>query len=131
MLSVDVHYLDERSRTSTGDALILEYALSVSVPTYRTSGACATPYSADMSSLVCGLSLVPAITISYALAHPPLESQYDNSTSKIRCVRITHDLEHSVAFKPQYMRISLIWCCLLYTSPSPRDATLSRMPSSA
>ena len=24
-----------------------------------------------------------------------------------------------------------IWRCLLYTSPSPRDATLSRMPSSA
>ena len=24
-----------------------------------------------------------------------------------------------------------IWFCLLYTSPSPRDATLSRMPSSA
>ena len=23
------------------------------------------------------------------------------------------------------------WDCLLYTSPSPRDATLSRMPSSA
>ena len=26
---------------------------------------------------------------------------------------------------------SEIKCCLLYTSPSPRDATLSRMPSSA
>ena len=25
----------------------------------------------------------------------------------------------------------LLYCCLLYTSPSPRDATLSRMPSSA
>ena len=25
----------------------------------------------------------------------------------------------------------VIWACLLYTSPSPRDATLSRMPSSA
>ena len=24
-----------------------------------------------------------------------------------------------------------LWGCLLYTSPSPRDATLSRMPSSA
>ena len=24
-----------------------------------------------------------------------------------------------------------VWVCLLYTSPSPRDATLSRMPSSA
>ena len=26
---------------------------------------------------------------------------------------------------------ALKWACLLYTSPSPRDATLSRMPSSA
>ena len=26
---------------------------------------------------------------------------------------------------------ALTWICLLYTSPSPRDATLSRMPSSA
>ena len=25
----------------------------------------------------------------------------------------------------------VFYCCLLYTSPSPRDATLSRMPSSA
>ena len=28
-------------------------------------------------------------------------------------------------------RITLITCCLLYTSPSPRDRTRSRMPSSA
>ena len=27
--------------------------------------------------------------------------------------------------------VSYFECCLLYTSPSPRDATLSRMPSSA
>ena len=27
--------------------------------------------------------------------------------------------------------LALIGICLLYTSPSPRDATLSRMPSSA
>ena len=27
--------------------------------------------------------------------------------------------------------IDMVKCCLLYTSPSPRDATLSRMPSSA
>ena len=27
--------------------------------------------------------------------------------------------------------ISVCHTCLLYTSPSPRDATLSRMPSSA
>ena len=29
------------------------------------------------------------------------------------------------------MEMESIWACLLYTSPSPRDATLSRMPSSA
>ena len=27
--------------------------------------------------------------------------------------------------------VGLVYICLLYTSPSPRDATLSRMPSSA
>ena len=30
-----------------------------------------------------------------------------------------------------YKRLLDIYSCLLYTSPSPRDATLSRMPSSA
>ena len=30
-----------------------------------------------------------------------------------------------------FQRPSLTYTCLLYTSPSPRDATLSRMPSSA
>ena len=30
-----------------------------------------------------------------------------------------------------YPLIKTVWACLLYTSPSPRDATLSRMPSSA
>ena len=29
------------------------------------------------------------------------------------------------------MSLEAFMCCLLYTSPSPRDATLSRMPSSA
>ena len=27
--------------------------------------------------------------------------------------------------------IPVVWICLLYTSPSPRDRSLSRMPSSA
>ena len=32
---------------------------------------------------------------------------------------------------PNYKDVSKGGSCLLYTSPSPRDATLSRMPSSA
>ena len=31
----------------------------------------------------------------------------------------------------QFMLVAVYGDCLLYTSPSPRDATLSRMPSSA
>ena len=35
-------------------------------------------------------------------------------------------------YKPLYLRdFPILYTCLLYTSPSPRDATLSRMPSSA
>ena len=36
----------------------------------------------------------------------------------------------ALIFEPQQIR-ELTSICLLYTSPSPRDATLSRMPSSA
>ena len=35
------------------------------------------------------------------------------------------------ATKPDDALLALIWSCLLYTSPSPRDRTRSRMPSSA
>ena len=30
-----------------------------------------------------------------------------------------------------FIAAQLVWPCLLYTSPSPRDGLLSRMPSSA
>ena len=37
----------------------------------------------------------------------------------------------SVETPPEHIKLHAIVFCLLYTSPSPRDATLSRMPSSA
>ena len=37
----------------------------------------------------------------------------------------------AVVLKQKYGKLAQIIDCLLYTSPSPRDATLSRMPSSA
>ena len=55
------------------------------------------------------------------------------------CESIAHYLQHGVNFSN--IRLTPLDClcisfflshiCLLYTSPSPRDATLSRMPSSA
>ena len=40
-------------------------------------------------------------------------------------------LADSLSGMTEYMAVERLWDCLLYTSPSPRDATLSRMPSSA
>ena len=40
-------------------------------------------------------------------------------------------LMHETLFDPTAHRQIAPQSCLLYTSPSPRDATLSRMPSSA
>ena len=37
----------------------------------------------------------------------------------------------AVSIKTDYLQASMSWGCLLYTSPSPRDGLLSRMPSSA
>ena len=58
----------------------------------------------------------------------------DTMTAEIK--KLENDLEarkHEVANlneKNQRMKLKL-YACLLYTSPSPRDGLLSRMPSSA
>ena len=39
--------------------------------------------------------------------------------------------EHNNAIDGDSLTIEHLWTCLLYTSPSPRDRTRSRMPSSA
>ena len=36
-----------------------------------------------------------------------------------------------IRVKEGFLLTVLLWFCLLYTSPSPRDKTVSRMPSSA
>ena len=41
------------------------------------------------------------------------------------------DYIHFSLVMHQDRKMALYTACLLYTSPSPRDATLSRMPSSA
>ena len=41
------------------------------------------------------------------------------------------DKESGALFVDRFMLTSMHYPCLLYTSPSPRDGLLSRMPSSA
>ena len=56
------------------------------------------------------------------------------------CVHIPTWAEKIISERPYSTKASLLeyaenlsqmWSCLLYTSPSPRDRTRSRMPSSA
>ena len=56
---------------------------------------------------------------SYVAVNGKQKLQWSDTTTIIFCV-------FAVAFV-----VALLAGCLLYTSPSPRDATLSRMPSSA
>ena len=48
-------------------------------------------------------------------------------------VELISDTLNAIGFVVDYRDLSPIkdWLCLLYTSPSPRDGLLSRMPSSA
>ena len=46
-------------------------------------------------------------------------------------ISVTVFPESTLVFVPLLIVLGMVSLCLLYTSPSPRDATLSRMPSSA
>ena len=59
----------------------------------------------------------------------------DNLPTEISGVIINIDTFQKAQARAAYLahhdELTGLWNCLLYTSPSPRDATLSRMPSSA
>ena len=69
-------------------------------------------------------SVVNVTSIAGGRVHPFAGAAY--STSKAALAALTREMAHD--FGPKGIRVN---SCLLYTSPSPRDATLSRMPSSA
>ena len=57
-----------------------------------------------------------------------LDQQYVSMNNET--LRIENNIYLTVTYLDRPM-IDMAYSCLLYTSPSPRDATLSRMPSSA
>ena len=60
--------------------------------------------------------------LSENMAHPNMDKFHSDA-------RLLEDLALDSSMVLQMLM--LLEVCLLYTSPSPRDATLSRMPSSA
>ena len=51
---------------------------------------------------------------------------YDYVIDRFKDLLSNNDIDSALCLADEFFE-----CCLLYTSPSPRDATLSRMPSSA
>jgi len=62
---------------------------------------------------------------------PSLQSQVRYVEYRVEVATEKGPQEIKVAISNLLLVEHLSWHCLLYTSPSPRDATLSRMPSSA
>ena len=62
------------------------------------------------------------------------QSQYGSTTYdqlKENCSKKAKEIGLDVEFAQSNVEGELVNICLLYTSPSPRDRTRSRMPSSA
>ena len=79
--------------------------------------------------------MVPVIILSDGYIANGAEPWKIPDVSKIEKIEISHpdkpnDGDNFLPYK-RNKDLARPWACLLYTSPSPRDATLSRMPSSA
>ena len=59
------------------------------------------------------------------------EPEMANAKEAVAYMKKIHSLVRYLGICDGNMQEGSFRCCLLYTSPSPRDATLSRMPSSA
>ena len=68
-----------------------------------------------------------------ALAHVPLQHHgaLAQTCKRLRAVKQATRFRRERANSGCEESVLIVTGCLLYTSPSPRDATLSRMPSSA
>ena len=118
-----------------------EYTNSLGVDVYRVSS------SHNNSIEIDGLNQNTPIQVRLFVVDEnenmsqPVEVEFTPLPSFIFLVQesisITPDLGgvklewENIAEKTVYVHLHIVNGCLLYTSPSPRDATLSRMPSSA
>ena len=70
-------------------------------------------------------------TVAYAAATPDLEQPWKElGLKEDEYLRIREILGRRPT-DAELAMYSIMWSCLLYTSPSPRDRQKSRMPSSA
>ena len=75
--------------------------------------------------IITGAATRIGAAIAKSLSGPDVEIVIHYNNSKTKAEKLKRELIKN------HTKVFLIKGCLLYTSPSPRDATLSRMPSSA
>ena len=122
-------YLPDGGRKSaTGGLLTLDPAYrSTSVGSMLVRTMIFTTALGGMDRL-CG-SARPVLTDHFSkLGFRVIAEQFDHPVERVPVVPVIADIAR--AEDREKLR-SILEPCLLYTSPSPRDATLSRMPSSA
>ena len=138
-------------RLSTAGELLIQHIRSQMADMERVKSQIADLSGARRGhvSIVCGQALLPHFISEqialYRKEHPAVTFSVRVCDRKAAIEEMTSfDADLSVVFEPfrtaefqplsrveQSIRAIMSASCLLYTSPSPRDATLSRMPSSA
>ena len=98
--------------SATEKHLIVSTLVSLSLPLLMFIIACLVKDIANVSEALWALMFVAILTVPLFVSYWILG-------------------EIQLRRKVASVKVSLLYSCLLYTSPSPRDATLSRMPSSA
>ena len=78
-------------------------------------------------------SLRPKLVVGFAAETNDLENYANKKLNEKNCDWIVaNDVSNeSIGFDSDFNEVSILYNCLLYTSPSPRDLSTSRMPSSA
>ena len=86
-------------------------------------------------------SFEPVLGRDYSLLENPLPTKQDGKVEVLEifwygcghCYAMESKIKAWNKTTPEYVSFKKmpVTCCLLYTSPSPRDRSLSRMPSSA
>ena len=113
-----------------GDAFILVNNLGQSVQLPATSQAFVQPPLAAIASAP-SVSTSAAVVIEQADDEDEVVATTPRVAANATSPELSGDEVRDDAFASEFGSLDSFWVCLLYTSPSPRDLSTSRMPSSA
>ena len=104
--------------------LLFENYLTIQVGTLQRIHHQYNRYESSLDDTLIGIENLSSGYLTHHILDPKVLARYLEA--------IADDMEDTASdYQPVFIDVYQYYGCLLYTSPSPRDATLSRMPSSA